>query len=77
MQSIAITVTMISVVDAMHVRIVQKATAGAITAVSAETVLKQSAIVEEVVQIVLTSAKVVPSSAKIVQERFAYIVVIV
>ena len=77
MQNIAITVTMISVADAMHVRIVQKATAGVIIAVSVETVLKQSAIAEEVVQIVLTSARAVPSSAKIVQERFAFIVVIV
>ena len=77
MQSIAITVTMISVVDAMHVRIVQKATAGVITAVSAETVLKQSAIAEAVAQIVQLSVRAVQSSVKTAPVHFVHIAVTV
>ena len=77
MQSIAITVTMISVADAMRVRIAQRVTAGVITVATAETALKQSAIAEAVAQIVQLSVRAVQSSAKTAPVHFVHIAVTV
>ena len=74
MQSIAITVTMISVADAMRVRIAQRVTTGVITVATAETALKQSAIAEAVAQIVQLSVRAVQSSAKTAPAKSVHIV---
>lgn len=77
MQSIAITVTMIFVADAMRVRIVQRVTAGVITVVTAVTALKQSAIAGAVAQIVQLSVRAVQSSVKTAPVHFVHIAVTV